>query len=138
MEDAVEQMTGIIETQIKNSLGDANYDRAIELLGVVRDELVDYEEPKLFNGFLRQLKEKLLKEELGGDRSELWWLVRRHRLGLIDKQMSDQSDVDAEEAKKVSIIPRSESNFVADRSSSSCRRSDCSSIAVWICLILLG
>lgn len=97
-------MTGIVEDQIRHSLGDANYDRVIETLGVMRDELVGYEEPKLFNDFVRQIKEKLLKEELGGDRRELWWLVRRHKLGLIDKKMSDRSEVSEEEAKEVSLL----------------------------------
>ncbi|TQB70240.1 ATP-dependent DNA helicase II subunit 2 [Monascus purpureus] len=98
--DAVKQMTAIIENQIRHSLGDANYDRVIEMLGVMRDELVGYEEPKLFNNFLRQVKEKLLKDELGGDRRELWWLIRRHKLALIDNNMSEQSDVTEEEAKR--------------------------------------
>lgn len=98
--DAVQQMTEIILDQIKNSLGEANYNRAIEGLGVMRDELIDYEEPGLLNAFMRQLKDKILKEELGGDRRELWWLIRRANLGLIDKKMSDQSDVSEEEAKE--------------------------------------
>ncbi|KAJ9221879.1 hypothetical protein DTO027B5_4632 [Paecilomyces variotii] len=96
----VKQMSTIIEDQIRHSLGDANYDRVIEEVGVMRDELVAYEEPKLYNDFARQLKDKILKEELGGDRRELWWLIRRSKLGLIDKSMSEQSDVSEEEAKE--------------------------------------
>ena len=61
-----------------------------------------YDEPTLYNEFLVQLKEKLLKEELGGDRRELWWLVRRSKLGLIDERQSEQSKVTEEEAKEVS------------------------------------
>ena len=100
----VKQMSAIIEDQIRHSFGDANYDRVVEQLGVMRDELVAYEEPKLYNDFSRQLKEKILKEELGGDRRELWWLIRRSKLGLIDKHMSDQSDVSEEEAKEVRLL----------------------------------
>lgn len=100
----VKQMSAIIEDQIRHSLGDANYDRVVEQLGVMRDELVAYEEPKLYNDFSRQLKDKILKEELGGDRRELWWLIRRSKLGLIDKNMSDQSDVSEEEAKEVRLF----------------------------------
>lgn len=103
--DAVQQMTTIILDQIKNSLGDANYDRVIEELGVSRSELIDYEEPRLYNDFMRQLKDKLLKEELGGDRRELWWLIRRAKVGLIDQKTSDQSDVSEEAAKEVSVTP---------------------------------
>lgn len=96
-------MTSIIEDQIKNSLGDANYDRVIEEMGVMREELISFEEPALYNDFLRQLKDKLLKEELGGDRRELWWLLRRSKLGLISQHESDQSDVAEEQAKEVSL-----------------------------------
>lgn len=100
IKDAVKQMTSIIEDQIKNSLGDANYDRVIEEMGVMREELISFEEPALYNDFLRQLKDKLLKEELGGDRRELWWLLRRSQLGLINQRESDQSDVTEEQAKE--------------------------------------
>lgn len=101
--EAVKQMASIIETQIKHSLGDANYDRVVEGLGSMREELVGYEEPALYNDFLRQLKEKILREELGGDRRELWWLVRKgKKLGLIDRTASDRSEVSEEEAREVS------------------------------------
>lgn len=99
--DAVQQMKNIVEDQIRNSLGDANYDRVVESLGVMRDELISYEEPALYNDFLRQLKEKVLKEQLGGDRRELWWLLRKNKLGLIDRQQSDRSEVTEDEAKEV-------------------------------------
>jgi len=58
----------------------------------------------LYNDFARQLKDKILKEELGGDRRELWWLIRRSKLGLIDESMSEQSDVSEEEAKEASFL----------------------------------
>ncbi|KAL2810409.1 SPOC like C-terminal domain-containing protein [Aspergillus granulosus] len=97
--DAVTQMRAIIEAQVKHSLGDANYDRVIEGLGVIREELISYEEPRLYNDFLRELKEKILKEKLGGDRRELWWLLKRSKLGLIDQKQSELSDVTEEDAK---------------------------------------
>ncbi|XRM38234.1 ATP-dependent DNA helicase yku80 [Aspergillus tubingensis] len=99
IKNAVKQMSTIIEDQIRHSLGDVNYPRVAEGLVVMREELIDYEEPALYNDFLKQLKEKLLKEELGGDRRELWWLLRRSKLGLIDKGESDRSEVEEEEAK---------------------------------------
>ncbi|OJJ79414.1 ATP-dependent DNA helicase 2 subunit KU80 [Aspergillus glaucus CBS 516.65] len=101
--DAVKQMTAIVEEQVKNSLGDANYDRVVESLGVMRDELISYEEPALYNDLLKQLKDRLLKGELGGDRRELWWLIRRSKIGLIDRNQSDRSEVSEDEAKEVSI-----------------------------------
>jgi ATP-dependent DNA helicase 2 subunit 2 len=97
-------MADIIETQIKHSLGDAHYDRVVEGLGTMREELVDYEEPSSYNDFLRRLKGKLLAEELGGDRRELWWLVRRNKLGLIDKSVVESSDVSEVEAQDVSLF----------------------------------
>ncbi|KAF3386884.1 ATP-dependent DNA helicase II subunit 2 [Penicillium rolfsii] len=99
--DAVNQLTSIIEMQIKHSLGDANYDRVVEGLGTMREELVDYEEPTLYNNYLSALKGKILSEELGGDRKELWWLIRKSKLGLIDQAASEVSKVTEEEAKEV-------------------------------------
>lgn len=100
--DAVQQMAAIIEMQIKNSLSDANYERVVEGLGTMREELVDYEEPAVYNDLLRRLKKKILGEELGGDRRELWWLVRKGRIGLIDSATSERSEISDEEAKQVS------------------------------------
>ena len=103
VQDAVKQMSGIVENQIRHSLGNANYERVIEMLRVMQGELVEYEAPKLFNDMLRQIKEELLKGELGGDRDELWYVVRKNNLGLIDNGMSERSGVSEEEAKKVSL-----------------------------------
>ena len=100
--DAIKQMASIIESLIKHSLGDANYDRVVEGLGTMREELVDYEEPALYNDFLGALKGKILGEELGGDRKELWWLIRKSKLGLIDRATSDVSKVTEDEANEVS------------------------------------
>ncbi|KAJ5130402.1 uncharacterized protein N7515_006441 [Penicillium bovifimosum] len=98
--DAVQQMARIIESQITHSLGHSNYDRVIEGLGTMREELVDYEEPSVYNDFVRQLKGKLLNEELGGDRRELWWFVRKGKLGLIEKKEVDSSVVEEGEARE--------------------------------------
>jgi ATP-dependent DNA helicase 2 subunit 2 len=100
MKDAVKQMRSILEDQIRHSLGDANYDRVTEGLGVVREELIAYEEPGLYNDLIRKLKEALLKEKLSGDRRELWWLIKRSKLGLIEQRESELSEVTEEEAKK--------------------------------------
>ncbi|KAI7977398.1 hypothetical protein EIK77_004814 [Talaromyces pinophilus] len=104
IKDATSQMQKIIEDRIRTSFGDSNYDRVVEELGVLREELIDYEEPDLYNEFVQPLKEKILKEKLGGDRQELWWLIRRSKLGLIDKAVSDRSEVTEEEAKQVCIL----------------------------------
>ena len=41
----------------------------------------------------------LSKEELGGDRREMWFLIRRNKLGLIRQDESSESEVTEEEAK---------------------------------------
>ncbi|WEW60564.1 ATP-dependent DNA helicase yku80 [Emydomyces testavorans] len=110
--DAVKQMCAIIENQIRQSLGDINYDRAVESIGTVREELIAYEEPGLYNTFIRGLKKKLLDDELGGDRREMWWLIRKNRLGLIDQNALDISDVTEEQAREVR---RQEANVISVR-----------------------
>lgn len=98
VKDAVKQMTTIVEEQIKNSFGDSSYDRAVECLGVMRHELVELEEPGLYNDMLKELKRKIFAEELGGNRREMWWYIRKSRIGLIDKRVSNVSEVTEEEA----------------------------------------
>ncbi|KAJ5703438.1 hypothetical protein N7493_011827 [Penicillium malachiteum] len=98
--DAVKQMVHIIEEQIKYSLGDSNYQRVVEGLGTIREELVEYEEPAIYNDLLPTLKEKMLSGRLDGDRMELWWLIRKGKLGLIDQNESESSFVSEEEATK--------------------------------------
>ncbi|KAK5946936.1 ATP-dependent DNA helicase yku80 [Knufia obscura] len=96
----VQQMGTIIEDLISQSFGDQNYSRAIEMLGVVRSEMVDFEWSEIYNPLIRELKRRLLKGELGGDRREFWWRVRIGRLGLIDGEESEVSKVGVEEAAK--------------------------------------
>ena len=74
MEGVSEETGTIMENQIRNSLGDANYDRVVE---VMKDELIAYEEPSLYNDSLRYLKKTVPRNELAGDRRELWWLIKR-------------------------------------------------------------
>lgn len=101
--DAAKQMSTIIENQIKHSLGDSNYERVVEGLGTMRNELYDFEEPGVYNEFLQGLKKKILNEELGGDRKELWWLIRRtKKLGLITHKEMERSEVSEDEATEVS------------------------------------
>lgn len=102
MQSAVAQLGAIIEALIRDSLGDAAYDRALEAVRVMRDECVEMEEPGAFNAFVRGLKARLLAGELGGERGEMWWRVRVARLGLIGRGVSEVSDVEEEEVVKVS------------------------------------
>ncbi|KAI1331123.1 Ku70/Ku80 N-terminal alpha/beta domain-containing protein [Xylariaceae sp. FL0255] len=98
VEKAVKQMGSIARDLITESFGDKEYDRTIEYLGVLRDTVIEYEFPGLYNSFIADLKTRLLAGELGGDRRELWWLIKGARLGLIDDEASEQSKVTKEEA----------------------------------------
>ncbi|CAI7665480.1 unnamed protein product [Penicillium bialowiezense] len=100
IQDAVQQMAPIIESQITHSLADTNYDRVVEALGTIREELVDYEEPTMYNDFIIPLKEKMLAEKLGGDRKELWWRIRKSKLGLIEQKEVESSTVEEDEARE--------------------------------------
>ena len=104
VKDAVNQMASIIETQIKDSFGDGNYARAVAELGVMRSELTELEEPVLYNEVLRNLKRKIMTEELDGDRREMWWFIKSNRLGLIDKKVSTVSNVTEEQAREFMAV----------------------------------
>lgn len=100
---AVNQLGNIVQDMIKFSLGDAAYDRAAEALEVMRTECTELEEPAVYNDFVRNLKESLLRDVLGGDRREMWWKMKKAKLGLIDKKTSEASDVSEEDAQTVSL-----------------------------------
>ncbi|KAF7551605.1 hypothetical protein G7046_g7676 [Stylonectria norvegica] len=98
IEDAAKQMGGIIRSLITDSFGDSKYAQALECLGVMREELINLEEPGLFNDFAQDMKKQLLSGALGGDRRDFWFKVRWSRLGLVDQKQSEVSKVTAEEA----------------------------------------
>ncbi|KAJ0342921.1 ATP-dependent DNA helicase II subunit 2 [Colletotrichum chrysophilum] len=95
---AAAQMGSIVRSLVTDSFGYANYARAAENLGVLREGLIDMEEPGIYNDFMRDLKKKMLSGELGGDRREMWWKIRTSRLGLIDQSASEVSKVTSDEA----------------------------------------
>lgn len=97
---SAQQMGVIIEEYISKSVGDNSYNQALEALRVLRDELVEMEEPEMFNDFIKTLKEKIYKGGLGGERKEMWWKIRVAKLGLVDKSLSEVSKVSEEEAKE--------------------------------------
>lgn len=85
VQDACDQLRDIIYSLIEHSMGDYNYDRAVELIGTMRLECFDQGFEEAFNEFLRGLKKKILSKELGGDRGEMWGKVRSSKTGLILK-----------------------------------------------------
>lgn len=101
IENAVKQMSVIVCSLITNSFGDSGYGRAVEGLRVMREELMALEEPDLYNKFMKDLKKKILAGSLGGERRDMWWEVRKTRLGLIDNHRSEVSSVTEVEANEV-------------------------------------
>ena len=114
VEEAAKQMGTIIRSLIMHSLGDSGYGRAIANLATMREELINMEEPGLYNDFVRDLKKRLLGGELGGDRRDMMWEIRKAKLGLIDKKVSEISDVMEAEVTEVCdrSSVRSNANFV--------------------------
>ncbi|OAA38891.1 ATP-dependent DNA helicase II subunit 2 [Metarhizium rileyi] len=100
IEDATKQMGTIVRSLITDSFGDSKYAQATECLGVMREELINMEEPEMYNTFARDLKKSLLSGALGGDRRDFWFKVRWSRLGLIDQDQSEVSKVTHDEAEE--------------------------------------
>lgn len=98
-------MGQIVRDLVSDSFGDANYARAAETLGALRQGLADLDEPAVYNDLVRDLKRRMLSGELGGDRREMWWRVRTLRLGLVDQTASDMSLVTPDEAAEVRRSP---------------------------------
>jgi ATP-dependent DNA helicase 2 subunit 2 len=101
IKEAALQMDAIIQRYIQHSVGDSGYGRAIEAIRVMKEEMTEYEFPDIFNDILTSLKSKILGGELGGDRKELWYQIKVHRLGLIDSNACGVSKVSPDEAKAV-------------------------------------
>lgn len=97
--NAANQMKRIVFDWIRHSVGGSGYGKAVEAVRVMREEILDMEEPKPFNDFLRELKDSIVKEELGGERRDMWFLVRANRLGLIQKRECEASDIDEDTAR---------------------------------------
>ena len=105
IEDAVKDMGQIVRSLIKESMGDKDYARAQEDIGVMREQCIEFEFPQLYNDFLRDLKKQISSGALGGDRREMWAKYIRWpgngRLGLITNSQCEASDVKEDEAKEV-------------------------------------
>ena len=98
---AAAQLAAIIEKHITESFGDSAYARVLEEMRVLRSEMIDMEEPGIWNDWIKELKTKIVGGTLGEGRAELWWMIRKDRLGLIVKGESEVSKVGEEEANQV-------------------------------------
>lgn len=105
IEEATKAMGDVVQSLIKESMGDKNYDRAIENIGVLRDSCIGLEVPDLYNNFLRDLKKKIFSDALGTGRKEMWGRVRlTGKLGLITSSESEVSKITDDEAKQVRTV----------------------------------
>jgi len=101
LEEAGKEMLAVLKELIKYSLADANYGRVCEILKVVREEYIEYDEPGMYNKVLQGLKKAIVSGELDGDRMECWDEIRYNKLGLITKGESERVEVSDAEARKV-------------------------------------
>lgn len=103
LRDAAKQMDNIIRELIQERLDRSNGgklmdDRVVENIRVMRNEMIDYEDPKSYNNFIRALKKDMLNGSLGEDRRDLWLKIKWAKLGLIDNEVEEKSDVSVAEA----------------------------------------
>jgi len=127
IEVVTSSMGDFVRSLIKDSMGDANYDRAIENIGELRDACVGLEVPELYNDFLRDLKSKIFSDALGKGRRYMWAKLRATasgRLGLIAKSESEVSGITDEE-KQVST------EFFRKKSPNARKLTYCASQAFW-------
>jgi ATP-dependent DNA helicase 2 subunit 2 len=100
--EAAKQMGDIIHELIRTSLGDQWYAQALENLSVMREQMIEFEEPGTYNEFIHDLKNRLLHDGLGGGRKDLWFaIIRERKLGLIDSATAAASEVSEAEAAEV-------------------------------------
>lgn len=123
IEDAAKQMGAIVHSLVGDSFGDSKYAQAVECIGAMREELTNLEEPGVYNSFVFDLKKRLLSGALGGDRRDFWFALRWSKLGLIDKDQSEVSDVSPGQAEEVRLVGLA-SRPAADRANSFIRHDD--------------
>jgi ATP-dependent DNA helicase 2 subunit 2 len=97
--DACQQLNEIISNLIKHSVGDVNYDRSLELIRTMREQCFDNGVEDMYNDIIRDLKKKILAEELNGDRTEMWRKIRLSRMNLIVATEDNPGGASKEEAE---------------------------------------
>jgi ATP-dependent DNA helicase 2 subunit 2 len=65
--------------------------------------MFEYEMPDVYNNYIRGLKDKLIKSQLG-DRRDFWFDWKTSKLGLIDNQALEVSEVTEEEARQFFVL----------------------------------
>ena len=88
-------MEALVREAITNSFADMLYGKACDMMMVMREELIDLDEPNIYNDFVRCLKDELLAGKLGGNRTDMWKEIQKRRLGFITTQESERSGITA-------------------------------------------
>ncbi|KAJ9602107.1 ATP-dependent DNA helicase yku80 [Cladophialophora chaetospira] len=101
IKDTFKEMQAFVEDLVKNDYGQKNYDRVLELLGVMRTEAIGFEVDDFYNEFLCDFKVKLFKGQLGDGRQELWYKIRKGDLGLASKEENATSTMSKAEADEL-------------------------------------
>ena len=105
VDDACSELQAILCDWIKHSVGNKSYDRVIETIAAMREEALALSFSDQFNDVLRKLKQKILGGDLGGERREMWWMIRTKKLGAISSAESDDAKMTEDEAKDL-MAPR--------------------------------
>ena len=102
-------MGDVIKTAyITPSFGTSKYGQAIEAIRVMREEMCDLEEPDAYNEFLKGLKDDIFAGKLGGERTEMWFEIRKARLGLVTGKECKGSEVDEGEGKEFMKVKKTD------------------------------
>ncbi|KAJ4362044.1 ATP-dependent DNA helicase yku80 [Neocucurbitaria cava] len=100
IQEAANGIAKEVRSLISSSVGDSAYNRALEAIRVMREEMTELEEPEIYNAFIRDLKLDILAGKLNGNRRDMWWKIKGSKYGLVDQKRSLVSDVTEEEARK--------------------------------------
>ena len=96
VEDALKQMREIILEFIRHSIQGDVYEKALDCLKAMRKACKDNDEAKVFNDFLKELKDRFSI----GIHKGFYEIIRNSKIGLITKDESFKSNVTKEEANE--------------------------------------
>jgi ATP-dependent DNA helicase 2 subunit 2 len=102
--DLAQQMQAIIETTIRESVGNLNYTRALNIIAAFREGMEEMEEPGMYNQWAASLKTKIMDGQLNGERSEMWLKIAAGKLDVAVQLFDDSSSAPtADEAGDVKM-----------------------------------
>ncbi|TVY32195.1 ATP-dependent DNA helicase II subunit [Lachnellula occidentalis] len=107
--ELVTQMAKIIYKMVADTPIGGSFDMVTANMRVLRSQMMDLEMPEIYNDFIQSFKQRLVAGELfenefASNKRELWFAVKSKRLGLIDKEVSEHSDISKEEATQFYVL----------------------------------